>query len=227
MKRSNTKELNIVTLVIILTLTFLCIFNVVYSYFTSTDILSGNSNFGSIGANFVYTTNAGEGVVADGTTLLVTPKGDIVRGRPFNVKYEGQDISKVSIRPSEDSCNIYIRVWIDAYLVQDLVEGVPNANAVNYGKHFTFYLDGGAVTDLDVESKTTIDGKNITYFYPGAIANNTAQDIFDQLIMLNTAPLEMLGSKISVTVNFDAIQSTNGAYEIWADDNKGCSDSWT
>jgi len=242
MKRSNSKELNILTFVIVTMLAFLCIFNITYSYFTASAILNGNSNFGNIKVNFYYTTASGNAIVEDNattadtdeSTLVVNPVGTVRRGTPFNIQYNSAQLTGVGFKADTSSCGVYVRFWIDAYLLDD--NGDPDTSE-NYGIYFSFVYDNKvAVENTErVDNELTYDETNITYFCPSAIASGGNYIAFDQLVLLDTAPQEMMGGTIRITIKFEAIQSTNGACQSWAmydenddlNDNKGISMRWS
>lgn len=240
MKRSNTKELNILTAVIVLSLAFLCIFNITYSYFTASAIINGDAEFNNIQVNFYYTTASGNGIVESGNTLEVNPVGVVTRGTPFEVQYNSTKLTSVGFKADSNSCSVYIRFWIDAYAVNnDVVDA-----STNYGKYFSFYNGDNPATSI--KNQNTDDGTNITYFIPNAITAGQTNTPFNKILLSNSAPNAMLGKNIRITIRFEAIQSTNGACKSWEmyltdengeyiededgalilNDNKGIWDTW-
>jgi len=209
MKRSNTKELNILTAVIVLSLAFLCIFNITYSYFTASSIINGDVGFNNIKVNFYYTTATTNGLVENGNTLVVNSVGTVTRGTPFAIQYGGQEFTSIGLKADSSSCAVYIRFWIDAYALNDGVEDTT----INYGKYFALYK--GANPATDIKYLPTYDGENITYFISGAVSANGVSDTFNKLMLKDDAPNGMLGKNISITIKFEAIQATNGACKAW------------
>ena len=220
MKRSNSKELNIVTVVVVLTLAFLCIFNISYSYFTASDVINGSGyKFGEIGVQFNFTTDTTDSITVNSTnSVLLEPTGTVTRGGTFNLQYNDEAVEGVGFSLLENSSDVFIRYWVDAYIEGD---------STNYGYCFILMYGG---SDIYYEEKDLNAGyTNNIYYVQDVLSSEVSDGIvyeFDQIQLISDCPAELIGSDVVITLSFEAVQAANEAYKVEFDDDKGYNADW-
>ena len=215
--KSVSKQTKRVTLCVILTLVFLCIFNVVYSYFTATANLNGNLEFNSLLVNFTYLYDSDLTIVNNSNTLILYPTSTyVVRGQVFEVtpvNGGSTAIDAVSVKLQTGSCNSYVRYWIDAYIVND---GVVD-ESTNYGRYFIL---GTKTTTNGVDSVVvnstyfdTVSYKGlVTYYIKDVVTTSVSPTIFNAIQLDVDAPSVLYGNDVQLSVSLEAVQAVNDAY---------------
>ena len=213
------RKLNIVITIMLLLLAFASMVGTVSAYFSAITHKNGGMSFSKIDVSFAYTDENGDvkSISSNGavTTLTLFPVVDsIVRNEFFELAVEDSDtaIETISIVNNEDSCDVYVRFWIDAYII-DSSNNVDRT--VNYGKYFlladsnNFTKENGSVANSDC------------YYVKNALNSASATgkkvDLGNQLMVADLdgdeIPVDMLGAKLKVTISFDAVQAANEAYK--------------
>ncbi len=214
--KHTSKNTNIITYIVILTLIVLCAFNITYSYFTSTATKKGDLTFANLDVKFSYTVGANSPIVIDTEEYEVIPSSSIRRGVKFGfLTTDGQTISSLNFNTSRDSCDCYIRFKVDAFKTDD--------NTTNYGRYFELSVNSSFV------SKKTIVGEtetNVIYYMNDAISAGLNYSFATGMTLLANAPVEMLNSEFRVVITYKAVQSANEAYKSEFNDEWGYLESW-
>lgn len=119
-----TKEIKIVTTLVILMLVFLCSFNIVYSYFTSVVFTDANIDFYALNVNMFYSEDS-QTVIENQTQLY--PSGPLSRNLAISLKStptSKTNIESIGIKSTEDSCDAYVRLYLEVYKVKQISEAV-------------------------------------------------------------------------------------------------------
>lgn len=193
---------------ILLALAFFGVFNVTYSYFTSTAFKDGTLDFPDINVQFYYR-EAGDIVfLTTLSTQLYPLTTTIARGETFQVSSSptSEAINAIGIQNMEGSCDVYIRFWLDAYIVD--ANGNPTSQT-NYGKYFLF-------TELIDNSFIKNEGGSVAgswcYFILESQSAGDGAEFGNSLKLSEDAPAEMLGKSIRINLSFEAVQQANQAY---------------
>lgn len=217
----------ILTLVIVLMTVFLCLINVTYSYFSAKDNVAGNVNLSQILLEGVYwETEYGDTVLGlGGTEVPMFPATNkINRGSHFKLKKNVDDESSMgAIGYRVTGTTVFVRFWIDAYIVDE--NGVEN-KTTNYGEYF---LAGDVDGDefVEVYGDYTKSNDSNTYFVNESVEGDSGDNYaFSALKLVDNAPDDMLGEKLRIYVTFDACQSSNKAFKSVFDDEHGYLESW-
>ena len=124
-KVSRTTKL--LSLFVMLTFCFLCVFNVTYSYFSTVAKLSANGNMNNIDVSFVYISSGSQKVVSKSSTLqLLLGSGNVSRGdvSALNIPAANEDgyvsVSDVGFKIGTNSCAVYLRFWVEAYQMKEI-----------------------------------------------------------------------------------------------------------
>ena len=227
MKRSYNKEINIVTIVVLLAMAFLWIFTFVYSYFTASHTINDPYQFSNINVKFNYVTSGNINKVNNKGTIELQPRSIIKRGEKFSLSYNGTDVSSVGFSLSNDSCAVFIRYWIDAYKV--LEDGSVDTS-VNYGKYFMATRSGNELAYNDeVNIGTGASAYQNTIYYVEDALYNGSNDViaFDALTLAVDCDTNLIGSSVKILISFDAVQAENEAYLDAFDDDKGYWENWS
>lgn len=130
-----------------------------------------------------------------------------------------EQIYSLAFFPSNDSCSSYIRLRVDAYIVE---EGVTDTS-VNYGQYFKINF----LFEDEFQTKTLTVGTvtNKIYYKKGALSS--IYEFSNSMTLLENAPDELLQQSIKVSMFFEAVQSTNSAFKFTYNDGWGWCDSWT
>ena len=237
-----SKQVKIVTTLVLLVLTFLAAFNVTYSYFTAVAKITGDLDFANLGVRFAYSLNKNTTYVMEDNLLVVpvTTAGKFYsRGDSITMGIETSpsvvsEIDDIQIRHDPNITNqtdCYVRFWIDAYeVVSENVYGTTN-----YGKYFLF--DSNMAGGYFTKEGGSKGNDSWCYFsiYPLTAGTDTADGtMVNQISLGNTiiidadAPLEMLQKTLKITISFEAIQVANGAAftESGFNDERGYLLSW-
>lgn len=224
-----SKEIKIVTKLVILALVFLSAISFVYAYFTASAIISGDLEFNQFDVSLNYTSNSITTQIAktnagNVNTLTLYPSlNSVARGVVFNLQTQSSvDVDLVSIKTANNSTSAYVRFWIDAFIVDD---GVVDTT-VNYAQYFTlgYRQTVSGVTSVVVPNTVyrnvydmgDQDGTTnlVTYYIKNSLAANASADCFDAIQFDENAPSVLLGKSIKLTLSFEAVQSTNNAYKL-------------
>ena len=149
------------------------------------------------------------------------------------VNYEDLNLGDVNSNGEFDSCSYYLRIWVDAYLIQDeTVLNDEDAGDINYGQYFQLVIDEN---EFDKELKQAVSDKtgtnytwsNYVYFSTVKYDNDSEKELFSKLKVAQDLPYECFNSDVQIIVNFDAVQSENGAFSLAYKDWKGYSSNWS
>lgn len=221
--KQKSKQNKIVSIFVLLTLFFLCAFNITYSYFTSSAQLTGSNDFYGFNVSFVYYVNNSPTTVSNASTLTLYPNTPtLLRGDYFGLQTasNGSPISNLSIVVQSGSCSCFARYWIDAYILN---AGVADTT-INYGQYFNCgYVDNGDFVAYTTSTSNAIDrvvnNGLATYYVYYAIGANSSADCFEAIQLSINAPSELLGNSLQLSITFEAVQSTNNAYEYVFNDS--------
>lgn len=221
MKTKTIKFRTLVSLLLLLA-AVICVINVTYSFFSSTKTTEGTRPIGNFQVSFYYFYYKDGNVSTEWleeNCLKLVPTEAITRGEPFKVKIsEDNDVSEIGIR-NRGNYACYVRFWIDAY-----VEG----DDTNYGKYFE--LQSNAVIHRKLNDDNNLAcyylvevlGVNNSFaFYNSSNLSLTMKDLEDDPI-----PLAVLGKTITITISFDAVQTTNQAFKSEFADERGYYEYW-
>lgn len=226
-----SKNLNILAIVLALGLLCLSVFHITFSYFTVMKSVTGTSNFATMTFNCGYMTSDGkETWVSDDAILLYPVKSDgnsvvldnsqLIRGQSFRLgglNYSDEiDFADIQTDTLDSTCNVYVRFWIDAFVVEN---GVVNESE-NYGEYFIVGLDY-----WEFEENTFLTRIGDTYFYEEEVSPSVMV-YFNALKLSESAPTEMLNETLRLFVTFEAVQATNQAYKSVFNDDRGYLSSW-
>ncbi len=244
MKQSN-KKLNLTATFVLLIFAVLCMINVTYSYFTATAKATGSMDFDSINVSFncSYTeSNMQKTIELDKTkTLKVVPTdGTISRNVTFSLSFAEDIVSTTDVDEAGlqlenltvkriDGCDVYVRVWIDAYLATD------TAKQTNYGKYFLFkdnanaLVQGAEKYNVDTEQDYSINSHS--YFVKNALTSSSPtckvgaylqlSDLYDEV------PIDIVGEQLEIYISFQAVQASNDAFRSEFNDDLGFSEHWS
>lgn len=126
MKRT-TKEIKIVTALVILALVFLCSFNVVYSYFTSVSSINADLDFYTLDVRMYYEDPGIDVPTYIENQTQLYPSDLLKRGTAVNLKSSAEantNISEIGITSSENSCASYVRFYLQVYMVKEIAGSV-------------------------------------------------------------------------------------------------------
>ena len=227
MKQSK-KYFNLLVTIVMLVLAVVCLTNVTYSYFTTSHNAGGSVNFSDLDVKFFYKETTEEFETVESSTLeLFSAAGAIAIGTPFQLAMSagGSAIDSIGFYLEENSCDAYIRFWIDAYVVN---QDKTLDKTVNYGKYFLL-----TETEYFTNDNGSVSGSKC-YFGVEALSSVKYQlDIGNTLTLTDLdgdpVPVEILGETIQITISFEAVQKANQAYLSAFGDNgdtKGYLNSW-
>lgn len=243
--KQERKKISVAITLILLILAFVCLYNVTYSYFTSTSNVGGTTTLGSLDVGFLYYQDANTNKVENATTLtLYSADGPISRGVPFRVSLTsgGAALTNLAIQNNTPSTDCYVRFWIDAYVVESSTTNGDGSKSytldktTNYGKYF--------LLNETNESYFTRSGSSVSgstcYFIKLALGSSASSSRFPcqignqltltDLSQTDTVPAKLTGEQVHISISFQAVQKANKAYlsafgEIG--DTKGYYTSWT
>lgn len=211
---------------ILLAFAFFGVFNVTYSYFTSMAFGNGSLDFPDINVRFFYRETERSDIVT--LTTLTTPlyptASTIARGETFGISLSnttGTPLNTIGIRNMEGSCEVYIRFWLDVYIVD--ANGNPTSQ-INYGKYFLFTEESSYITN---------EGGSVAnswcYFAVESLLAGWNVGLGNSLMLSEEAPAELLGKSIKINLSFEAVQQANEAYRSvfgQSEDTKGYYTRW-
>ena len=213
MSKSRVK-LDILITVILLMLAVFSVVGAVSSYFSASTHKDGTLNFSKLDVEFAYKDDNGQlrkiNNGAELGTLTLYPKVEtVIKNEAFELMVEGatDSIDSILIMNNENSCSTYVRFWIEAYIV----DSDGNLGTTNYGKYFL--LNDSEEYTKDNSSVANAD----CYYIINAIDAENTVDLGNQLKISDlpgdAIPDVLLGTKLKVTISFDAVQSANEAYK--------------
>lgn len=231
-----SKHLNVIVSMFLLIVAVFSAINVSYSYFTSKASKSGNIEMGALQTYFRYQTTTSSNI-DKGNVLELYAEEEIEIGVKFNFGIKESEtvykrIENLSIFNHRDSCECYVRFWIEAYVVES---GVAN-KSIDYGRFFaieTYNIIGAnGIVRGGVENAYCYFIKN-----PLGIENGTnlmslgntliLQDIMNGTTLVEAVPTDILGEDIEILLSFEAVQNGNRAFESVFNDQRGHYDQWT
>ena len=239
-----SKESKLFSILVILTLIFLLSINVVYAYFSARASASGEGKFGTLGVNWFYTKNQSyeENIINSGSVLNLNLNADtmnrgvsagFIYGKGTDSTNDDDVIDFLGFTLEEDSVDVYIRFWLDAYIVLgENPDGTIELGQKNYGENFELMYSGvmagvgGAEVKSNIVDGETIE-RNRIYYLPSALTMSSSVTCIDSVKLKEDADIEMLSEKISLTLNFEAVQASNKAYEDVFGDWKGFCNDWS
>ena len=186
-----------------------CLINVTYSYFSSTSNTGGSVTFKNMAVEFYYTSNGEDLSKGSNTLKLYSATGTIAREQEFELSLTegGTAISDLGIRVLNNSYSVYIRLWIDAYVVNE--DGTVDTTK-NYGKYFLL-----ADNNYCVNTNSSVVGSTC-YFITEAVDSSIPASLGNTLkfsdLTGDAIPVELLGEKLQISISFESIQSENKAY---------------
>lgn len=202
----------LLTTLILLVLAFFGVVNVTYSYFTATAYKSGRLEFPDMSVKFYYRTQNNLNVVTlDAmSTPLYPVTSSIARGETFEISLDSsttqsrQPLDSIGIKTMDNSCVVYIRFWLDVFIVDE--SGVPTSQE-NYGKYFLF-----AENNFTTNEDSSVSN-SWCYFVIDPQFEGYECDIGNSLKLSEDAPAEMLGKSIKINLSFEAVQQANEAFK--------------
>ena len=238
--KKKSYDIKIYLALIALALIFLLGINVTFAYFSAKSELNGSSEMSNL--EFVWATATQ--TYEEGKEVSITPNttnGVISRGTTFgfyieNIESDDEVVDEnnmYGLLAKPYTANSYIRVWVDAYEVID--SETLTLGDENFGRYFQIqFTDYDPAGITRYESTERSDGNQtniITYFTFEADdeykVNNILLLFISGIKLLENAPLQILDKDIKLTLNFEAVQSENGAYLSVFNDWKGYSSSWS
>lgn len=232
MKRT-TKQIKIATLLLLLTLAFLYTFTITYAYFTSVVKIGGSGNFYDLNCNFrYYKTSSVYTDVTNTSTIPLIASSAFQRGGVSKLKEnitDTTDLLDIRLYSDAESCNSFVRFWIDVYLVDGDGTEITTEGDENYAQYFT-------LGSVDSSGNFTVPGyitryKNentgvVTYYYNYAFQAGSTITLFNSIKMAEDLPNSLLGSQMCINLSFEAVQQANKAYLSVFDDSHGYLESW-
>ena len=210
MKKAKFNSKMLISLVL-LAFAFFGVFNVTYSYFTSTAYNNGSLDFPDINVRFYYRETDSLDIVT--LTALTTPlyptTTTIARGETFGISLNSTTatpLNTIGIRNMNGSCEVYIRFWLDVYIVD--TNGNPTSQT-NYGKYFLFTeaMESSYITNEDCSV-----ANSWCYFAVESQLAGWNVRLGNSLMLSEDAPAELLGKSIRINLSFEAVQQANEAY---------------
>ena len=220
------KQFNILVSLVLLILAVACVVNVSYSYFTSASTTGGSVDLKDLNVEFYYTLNGSDVSKGTDTLELYSASGTIAREQEFELSLTegGEAIDDLGIRVASGSCPVYIRLWIDAYIIK---QDNSLDTTVNYGKYFLL-----AQNNYCVKTNGSVANSNCYFIteevdstLPAYLGNTLKlSDLTDDEV-----PVNLMGEKLKITISFEAVQAANKAYlSVFgsSDDTKGYYKGW-
>lgn len=220
------KKFNYIAIFVLFIVTILAV-GITYSYFTFKQKVQSEITLGSIKVNYLLTDSTSTTKTIDSTTEMQLYTLDpISRGSEFSLYESSTDadpLSLIGFQKESGTTDVYIRFWIDAYLINDGVED----KSVNYGEYFDI-LFGDSVIDESSSGvvKSVSESGLVTYF----IENKVTGDVgcFTKMKLKSDVPFAMLNSSYRLYLSFDAVQASNQAYlSVFEGSSRGYCSSWS
>lgn len=220
--RKISKESKLYPILVIVTLIFLLSINVAYAYFTSRSYVVGDTNFSTLEVGWVYRKESTSSAIDIANSSTINPVlSSINRGEAVNFKIGSDSVNSLGFRTLDGSTSAYVRFWVDAYIVDSTnSDGTLNLGSVNYGKFFQIMISG-----VVPESSERTQGSNSNIIYYASVSGTSW--CIGSIKLLETAPIDLLSKEVSLSISFEAVQSSNEAFKSVFNDWKGYSDSWS
>lgn len=224
------KHFNLFVSIALLLLAVVYLTNITYSYFTTSHNAGGSIVFSDLDVQFYYkeTSLEDDAITKEENTIeLYSATSAISIGSPFQVALTagGTAIYHIGFQATQNSCDAYVRFWIDAYIVK---QDKTLDKTVNYGKYFLL-----PQSELYTNTNSSVSTSSC-YFGVQAITQRVGLVIGNTLTLTDLegdpVPVEILGETIQITISFEAVQKANQAYLSAfgdVDDTKGYLKSWS
>ena len=221
------KHLNLCVSLVLLILAVVCLTNITYSYFTTSSKTNGNFTFGNLDVNFVYYEDSIPKDEGGNTISLYSSTGAIAIGTPFKLAKaaNGAEITNLVITNNSNSCECFIRFWIDAYIIDDDIVD----KSVNYGKYFVLPSESTEENQLYYTNLGGSAPNSGCYFGIVSIGPNVGIELGNTLTLVDAADnilANILGETIQISITFEAVQKANKAYLSVFNDEKGYYLDW-
>lgn len=220
--RKISKESKLYPILVIVTLIFLLSINVAYAYFTSRSYVVGDTNFATLDVGWIYRKESGSSAIDIANSSTINPVlSSINRGETVSFKIGGDSVNSLGFKTLEGSTGAYVRFWVDAYIVDSTnSDGTLNLGSVNYGKFFQLMISG-----VVPESNYSEENPPLNIVYYTSVSGMSW--CIDSIKLLEEAPIDLLSKEVSLSISFEAVQSSNEAFKSVFNDWKGYSDSWS
>ena len=224
------KHFNLFVSMALLLLAVVYLTNITYSYFTTSHNAGGSIAFSDLDVQFYYKQTAESDAVTkeESSIELYSATGAIAIGSPFQLSLTagGTAVNHIGIQATQNSCDAYVRFWIDAYVVN---QDKSLDKTVNYGKYFLL----PEPESCPYTNSNSSVSNSTCYFGLDSITNRRGLDLGNTLTLTDLdndpVPVEILGETIQITISFEAVQKANQAYLSAfgdVDDTKGYLKSW-
>lgn len=216
--KANTKKSTSIITIIVLTMLFLLSMSVSYAYFTAMVSLSAEGAFGNVQVYWAYKIGDDLTVYNGNTLALTLASSPSIGGSAVGFKYDSSNISEIQITKANNSSDCYVRFWVDAYVAGD---------ATNYGKYFL--LNCGSIYDSALRDNGANLNYNRIYYYIASDHTGVLDGrykVCDGISIISTAPIELSGASVDITITFEAVQAANEAYKSVFNDWKGYHAYW-
>jgi len=231
--KQSSKEIKIISALVILVLVFLFSYNVTMSYFTATASIKGRLGVPNLDVSFgTWSSATSEGTRVSDSIQIYPLSSNISRGQTFHFSLTngGSKIDTVSLMNTEDSCDAYVRIYVEAYEIL----GADSYGTTDYGQYFEL----GILYGTNFVSGNLVYSKyndKVTYFYNQTLSLQEGEEgyvdqpIFDTMRLSTTAPASIMGKQFKITISLDDIQSANEAFKSWDKtvDGRGYCSSWS
>ena len=222
------KYLNTIIAVVLLFVSIVCFIHVTYSYFTASSSVGSSSKFSDLDYEFYYAIGDTETGKGHNQLTLYSTSTAIERGVPFDLAIKNEDNSLSAIKEfgiqavNDKSCSVYIRLWIDCYIVND----DSTLGTINYGKYFLLSPSYCVREDTSCYYVNTVVTNSTTCILGNTLTLSDLDKDFDDDGNNDAVPVELMGETLQITISFEAVQSANEAYLDEFDDEKGYYSGW-
>ena len=225
----------IIVSLVLLIIAVISFINVSYSYFSSSASKAGQMSMGDLDVSFVYQAAGSIPNTVSNSVTLVSATDTIDRGTACGLKIwnsqknEFSQISYLQIINEEDSCDVYVRFWIEAYVLKS---GVADTSK-DYGKYFALTRPD---TLPSVNNFTRATSEPYCYYIEKSLASDEYISLGNELTLqdISTAdpvPTKLLGEELQIRISFEAVQKANEAFKsvfkVTNEDKKGYYSGWT
>lgn len=253
--KSTNKKTNILMVVIAMAIVFLCTINVSFSFFSARAEAEDDISFYDLNVSFAYweTEDKYYSVGKASTTQMVL-ESRLSRNSYTEIKKSVGDasgIDSIGFITSSNSCNSYIRFWIEVYVVENIKGDIYFIDSKgNYVDEEGTYVDEfGEILELDDADKgeivdyaeyfelgfissglfvqTDIYKNGTTYFIEDSLTSNAEYKTgINAIKMLDTVPSELLELNMSIYFSFEAVQADSDAVKAEFNDSRGYYGEW-
>lgn len=172
------KEIKIVTLCVILTLIFLCSFNVVYSYFTAAKGIEANIQFANLNVYMQYREEHGGEYISISNKKQFYPTMPLNRDMATSLKSDPEstnEIDTIVVRSDSGAVSAYVRFYLEVYKVHQTTTGEvlyidSKGNFVNESGTYV-NSEGEEVDDSTLTKGVIVDYAE--YFNIGSLSEET------------------------------------------------------